>query len=55
MSQSVQLEWGWAIIVGGSALLIAASFTDGRRPPWLAYVVAVLALVPIGFWAYIQL
>jgi hypothetical protein len=55
MSQSVQLEWGWAIMVGGAALLIAASFMDRPRPSWLAYVVTVLALVPIAFWAYIQL
>ena len=55
MSQSVQLEWGWAVMVAGATLLVAAALTDRPGPSWLAFAVTALALVPIGLWAYIQL
>jgi len=55
MSQSVQLEWGWAVMVAGAGLLIAASAADGKRPSWPSVVATVLSLVPIALWAYIEL
>jgi hypothetical protein len=55
MSQSVQLEWGWAVMVAGAGLLLVAAFIDRKRPSWFAIGATVFVLVPLSLYAYIEL
>ena len=54
MTQSMQLEWGWAVMVAGSVLLLAGAFIEGKRPSWLAIGTTVLLLAPLAGYAYIE-
>jgi hypothetical protein len=55
MTGSVRLEWGWAVMFAGAAVLFVGALIDRKRVTWPALCTTLVLFLLAALYAYIEL